>query len=177
MKLHPETYKENVHCWNARVLLLEFRTCVYAWVCSSCKHTVSALSPQPFLTAPLHQSKGPKEEERLRALQLTGLCRIWVTRFLCSIILKSCRRSGDMFLSRRYSGSLSLIRSKYLSLWGMLGGGGVVTTAGLVSELMSPVVFLSTKQAQTGDTHYNALVNSLYRSQVQLLNSSKQTFF
>jgi hypothetical protein len=59
----------------------------------------------------------------------------------------------------------------------MLGGGGVVTTAGLVSELMSPVVFLSTKQAQTGDTHYNALVNSLYRSQVQLLNSSKQTFF
>lgn len=68
--------------------------------------------------------------------QLTGLCKIWVTRFLCSIILKSCRRSGDMFLSLMYSGSFSLMRSKYLSLWGMLGGGGVVITPWLASELM-----------------------------------------
>lgn len=38
---------------------------------------------------------------------LTGLWRIMVTRFFCSIMLKSCRRSAAMFRARRYSGSSS----------------------------------------------------------------------
>lgn len=59
---------------------------------------------------------------------LTGLCRIMETLFLCSIMLKSCRRSGAMFLSLWYSGLLSSTRSKYRSLWGAVVGGGAVTT-------------------------------------------------
>lgn len=43
---------------------------------------------------------------------LTGLCRIMETLFRCSIMLKSCRRSGAMFLSLWYSGLLSSTRSK-----------------------------------------------------------------
>ena len=85
----------------------------------------------------------PKSKKKIKSFWLTGLCKIWVTRFLCSIILKSCRRSGDMFLSLMYSGSFSLMRSKYLSLWGMLGGGGVVTTPWLASELMLHVCCVS----------------------------------
>lgn len=59
---------------------------------------------------------------------LTGLCSIMETLFFCSIMLKSCRRSGAMFLSLWYSGLLSSTRSKYRSLWGAVVGGGAVTT-------------------------------------------------
>lgn len=45
-------------------------------------------------------------------VMLTGLWRIMETLFLCSIMLKSCRKSGAMFLSRWYSGLLSSTRSK-----------------------------------------------------------------
>lgn len=67
---------------------------------------------------------------------LTGLCRIMDTLFFCSIMLKSWRRSGAMFLSRRYSGLFSSTLSKYLSLWGAVVGGGEVTTAAWVSPFM-----------------------------------------
>lgn len=61
-------------------------------------------------------------------ISLTGLCSIMETLFLCSIMLKSCRRSGAIFLSLWYSGLLSSTRSKYRSLWGAVVGGGAVTT-------------------------------------------------
>ncbi|CAB1327256.1 unnamed protein product [Coregonus sp. 'balchen'] len=47
-------------------------------------------------------------------------------------MLKSCRISGDMFLLRRYSGSLSSTRSKYLSLESVLDRDRILTyTEGL----------------------------------------------
>lgn len=78
--------------------------------------------------------EGTKEGGRAT---LTGLCRIMDTLFFCSIMLKSCRRSGAMFLSRKYSGSLSSTRSKYLSLCGAVVGGGEVTTAARPSPFIS----------------------------------------
>lgn len=68
---------------------------------------------------------------------LTGLCRIMDTLFFCSIILKSWRRSGAMFLSRKYSGLFSSTLSKYRSLWGAVVGGGEVTTAARVSPFIA----------------------------------------
>ena len=63
----------------------------------------------------------PMQGCRLR----TGLCRIWVTLFFCSIILKSCLRSGDMFLPRRCSGSPSSTWSWWQSLELLLDRGRV----------------------------------------------------
>lgn len=55
----------------------------------------------------------------------TGLSRIWVTLFFCSIMLKSCNRSGDMVLLRALSGSLPSERSKWRSLELLLARGRV----------------------------------------------------
>lgn len=63
---------------------------------------------------------------------LTGLCRIMVTRFFCSIRLKSCRRSAARLRRRMYSGSSSEKRSKYCCLC----GGGGEAASGTVSSLI-----------------------------------------
>lgn len=84
-----------------------------------------------------HQAKSEWNTNKDLLNFLTGLWRIMETLFFCSIILKSWRRSGAMFLSRKYSGLFSSTLSKYLSLWGAVGGGEVTTSA-----LDSPFIIL-----------------------------------
>ncbi|KAG7219604.1 hypothetical protein INR49_018981 [Caranx melampygus] len=90
--------------------------------------------------------KGPAPPKVLAITRLhTGLCKIWVTLFFCSIILKSCLKSGDMFLLRRYSGSFSSTRSKYRSLELLLDRDRVrdpavcLTSTRLMSSLRGPL--------------------------------------
>lgn len=80
-----------------------------------------------------------KGRRRLR----TGLCRIWVTLFFCSIMLKSCLRSGDMALLRRDSGSPPSTRSR---------GRVSEPAAGLTSTmLMLPLHPTSAKRRGVGE--------------------------
>lgn len=69
---------------------------------------------------------------RLGRTPLTGLSRIMVTRFFCSIRLKSCRRFAARLRRRRYSGSSSEKRSTYCC---PCGGGGEAAS-GTVSSLI-----------------------------------------
>lgn len=63
---------------------------------------------------------------------LTGLWRIMVTRFFCSIMLKSWRRSAAMFRARRYSGSSSAKPPRYRGP----GTGGEGRGSGLAAVLI-----------------------------------------
>ena len=93
------------------------------------------------------------------------------TLFFCSIILKSWRRSGAMFLSRKYSGLFSSTLSKYLSLWGAVVGGGEVTTAAWVSPFIAQSFQVPTESKQKTVLFLNQCPVAFHNENISLINT------
>lgn len=94
------------------------------------------------------------------------------TLFFCSIMLKSWRRSGAMFLSRKYSGLFSSTLSKYRSLCGAVVGGGEVTTAARESPFMAQSFSVPTESTYKKVLCLNHCPTAFHHKHISLANTA-----